>query len=628
MFYWIKKKGWRVEQKTDAGATRSGTRLNRFHIPIASTLFNYYRVYRRYIGYRIIPLLAITVAGTYVEGFGIALFLPLLFGPETVLNADNNIASVIQTIFAGLGLEVTMIGVAIVGLLTFLVKGGLKFAEGAYQSHITANIIYRDMRKHLVQVIAGMNYNYYAKSNTGYLTNVVTQEVARAAQSFNYYSQAIVQLVTVATYFCIIIFLDWELTLMAAGYGIVILYCFRFLSRQSKKYSRLHSKDHGIFLGLMVQSIQAFKYLVSTNLFPQLKGRSFEAIDKLSHYRFRVNLATATLRGVSELLVVLFIILAVVYRTVLLDMSPSLTFGSLMILFRMMMSVMMFQNFWQQFSGLIGGLDTVKKTLKQVGDAKEPMGTLVKAKLLRGIRFQNVSFDYGEGNVLHDLNLDFPKNKTVALVGESGSGKSTIVDLITGVLKPTQGTVMFDDTDGKEIDFTSLRRHIGYVTQENALFDDSVANNISMWGCGADDAECAEKIRKACRQAYCEEFILAMPEQYDTPIGDRGVRLSGGQRQRLAIARELFRTPEVLLLDEATSALDSESEQFIRQSIDALKGTMTVIIIAHRLSTIRNCDTIYVLDQGRVVEQGDFHQLMARENSQFARMCALQNITA
>jgi subfamily B ATP-binding cassette protein MsbA len=179
-----------------------------------------------------------------------------------------------------------------------------------------------------------------------------------------------------------------------------------------------------------------------------------------------------------------------------------------------------------------------------------------------------------------------------------------------------------DGTDLASIDLATLRQRIGYVPQDAILFDDTVAANISLW---SEDMS-RERIRDAAERARCVEFIDRMPEGFDTPIGDRGVKLSGGQRQRIAIARELVRDPAILVLDEATSALDSESELAIQQSIDQLKGKMTIVIIAHRLSTIRGCDRVYVLSGGKLVEDGPFDELSMRANGIFRRMCELQEV--
>ena len=179
--------------------------------------------------------------------------------------------------------------------------------------------------------------------------------------------------------------------------------------------------------------------------------------------------------------------------------------------------------------------------------------------------------------------------------------------------------MLVDGVPLPDLDVAAWRRLIGFVPQDCVVFDDTVANNISLW-----DTSDRERIEQAAKRAHTDEFVRAMPDGYETRIGERGTRLSGGQRQRLAIARELFKQPELLILDEATSALDSESERLVQQSIEELKGTATIVVIAHRLSTIRHSDVIHVLSHGQVVESGSFDELYARTDSRFRKMCDLQ----
>jgi subfamily B ATP-binding cassette protein MsbA len=226
---------------------------------------------------------------------------------------------------------------------------------------------------------------------------------------------------------------------------------------------------------------------------------------------------------------------------------------------------------------------------------------------------------------LKGIDINVPVDTTVALVGESGAGKSTLVDMLTLLLKPQHGEVRIDGVSHPEIDVASWRSQIGYVSQETVVFDDTIANNISLWqGEIEGNPALRERVIDAAEQAYADHFIRDLPDGYQTVVGDRGVRLSGGQRQRLFVARELFKQPNLLLLDEATSALDTESERYIQKSIDALRGEVTVVIIAHRLSTIKNVDYVYMLDEGRVIEEGTYQELRQRKESAFREMVEMQ----
>jgi ATP-binding cassette subfamily B protein/subfamily B ATP-binding cassette protein MsbA len=229
--------------------------------------------------------------------------------------------------------------------------------------------------------------------------------------------------------------------------------------------------------------------------------------------------------------------------------------------------------------------------------------------LQRGILLDNVSLQYGSGPAfaLRNINLSIPSGHKVALVGPSGAGKSSIADLLVGLYDPTQGQILVDGVDLQEFDLASWQQHLGVVSQDTFLFNASIASNIAYGTPGAS----REEIERAAALAQAEGFIRALPEGFDTLVGERGYRLSGGQRQRLSLARALLRQPDVLILDEATSALDSHSERLVQEAIEQFEKGHTLLVIAHRLSTIVNADLICVMEHGEIRERGTHHELLA-----------------
>jgi HlyB family type I secretion system ABC transporter len=265
---------------------------------------------------------------------------------------------------------------------------------------------------------------------------------------------------------------------------------------------------------------------------------------------------------------------------------------------------------WQLATVLLNRMNDIFESEPEQG---HDHSQLKPVRTLEGrVQLQNVSFHYGSPDsqkILEDISIDIPAGKTVAIVGRSGSGKTTLVKCLTGMLEPTAGAIYFDGVEQKRLHYRDLRRQIGFVLQENYLFDDTIAKNIAF---GEEEPD-VERVAWAAKVANAHEFVERLPLGYDTRIGETGIALSGGQRQRIAIARAVYNNPPILIFDEATSALDTESEKAVKENMDELLKGRTSFVIAHRLSTVRDADLILVIEKGRIVEQGTHEELMERQ---------------
>jgi subfamily B ATP-binding cassette protein MsbA len=269
------------------------------------------------------------------------------------------------------------------------------------------------------------------------------------------------------------------------------------------------------------------------------------------------------------------------------------------------------------------GLASVER-VKEVADAVPSIHDRPEAMEMKAfhqeISFGELSFRYEDQYVLKGISLDIKKGETVALVGKSGSGKTTLAMLLPRFYELQEGHIRIDGMDIRDMKMKSLRSHIGIVTQDAILFNDSVAANIAF---GSDDYD-LDAVMQAAKVANAHEFIMQLPEKYQTNIGEGGSKLSGGQRQRLSIARAIFKNPEILILDEATSALDTESEKLVQDALNKLMQNRTVLVIAHRLSTIRHADKIVVMDEGKIVETGN-HSSLIEQNGVYKRLIDMQS---
>jgi len=256
----------------------------------------------------------------------------------------------------------------------------------------------------------------------------------------------------------------------------------------------------------------------------------------------------------------------------------------------------------------MAALNAVRVAIAETENSLIVSGDTPFTKLQKTVEFRDVSFSYNEATkVIKSINFQLEHGKMTAMVGASGAGKSTLVNLLLRYNDPVKGQVLVDGVDLKELNLNDWRKSIGLVSQDVFLFNDTVGNNISL---GRDEIT-EDRLQKAAQRAFAHDFIQQLPNGYNTMVGDRGWNLSGGQRQRIALARAILLDSDILILDEATSALDSESENLIQAYIQEIKGTRTILVVAHRMSTIQNADNIFVIQDGAIVEQGDWDSLLA-----------------
>jgi subfamily B ATP-binding cassette protein MsbA len=369
--------------------------------------------------------------------------------------------------------------------------------------------------------------------------------------------------------------------------------------------------------------------LSATSQVKKLRYKVLESISRSVNYQFKTDTASGLLQIAQEPIAISSICLLMILQITYFNQPLGPILISILLFYRAFGAIMIMQTNLQNTLSYSGYFEIVYDEFTSLNKNHENNGNVQINTLYNSIKFIDVKYSYNKDtqHVLKKINLNFNVNETIAIIGESGSGKSTLADLVTLTLRPDSGSILVDGINSIEIELDSWRRQIGYVSQETVLFDDTIAYNISLETNQVDSNELIlSKIINVAKLAGLDDFVKQLPEGYNTIVGERGVRLSGGQRQRLFIARELFRNPKILILDEATSALDSESEFLVQQSIDKLKGKITVIIIAHRLSTIRNVDYVYLMKKGEIIEHGNYKQLRDNQKSKLNSLINFQNL--
>jgi len=593
-------------------------------IPLITSLIHYFKVVYSYTGRKLYILLLLFLLGGLSESIGISMLLPIL-DVDKAVSEQSQYAKTIYVFLESIGINVSLISLLTLLLIAFISKGAFVYFQKTFTSYITYNLI-KNIRFDFCDKYKKMKYSYYTNTSIGYLNNIITTEITRGIFAINRYITLIGGLIFTLVFVAFAVAINFKVTLLVLFLSLLLFALMRGLSRLSRKISMLISETNAQLQSLLIQFIYNYKYIKATDSFTHIFKRLFGIINRNYTYQFKSNVLTYIPSSLIEPISVFVMSGLVLYYVEFQGESIAEIFVLVIFFYKAFGYIFRFQSDWQKFNAGLGGLEVMIKASRILNNNVENVGYRQINAFNKAIELKNVNFSYGPRQVFFDVNLAIQKNKSIGIVGESGAGKTTMFDIITGLLTPQSGKISIDGIDYSELEFSSLRNIIGYVTQEPVIFNDTISNNISFWECDSQEDICRKRIKDAAILANCDRFINESEMGYETIIGDKGVRISGGQRQRIAIAREVFKDPEIMIFDEATSALDTESEMLIQKSINSLKGTCTVVIIAHRLSTIKNCDYIYVLNKGRVVEEGSFTQLCDNRNSSLFKMIQAQKL--
>jgi len=467
------------------------------------------------------------------------------------------------------------------------------------------------MRKSMFEQLISLSLSYYSQTRSGDLINCLNNEIATIQRGFGAVSAFMIRGSTLLVYIVAMFLISWQLSITSLIlFGMLSVMISSFIVRV-REASFPVSQAGADFTSSGIELISAMR-TIQTSCTENFERYRFYAVsERVKAALFRLNKAVDLIRPLAEAISVTIVISVIILGFDFLVASGSLRPSSLLtfmfVLFRMMPLVEQVNGLRVELGSYGGSIDKIKQILKTEDKVYLKNGNVEFEKLQHSIEFINVSFSYTEQQTtLQDINLSIKCGETTALVGTSGAGKTTLADLIPRLYDPTQGMILVDGIDMRNLDIDSLRRKMAIVSQDTFIFNASVRDNITY---GLENIE-EDRLRLVALQANALEFILEMPEGFETKLGDRGVRLSGGQRQRIAIARAILRNPDILILDEATSALDSVTERLIQESLEELAKGCTVIAIAHRLSTIVSANKIVVLEKGRIMEQGSYQELI------------------
>ena len=593
-------------------------------------IFTYIKIFQIYLGLRMYLIYALGIIASVLEGIGILMLLPLLQTIDAGSEIDKNdglINNILYSLINSLGLSESVTSILILISIAFILKAIITFLSLGFTAFLLGDLL-KKIKMRLFSHYSNMSFGYFSSKNSGDLINLINEQPTKALESFKQLSLLGSHFINTIILMSLAFLMTFSFGVMALLLGIFLLFIFLKMNTYVQKLSRIAAKENGILTKWLIQTLHGFKYLISTNQIKSLKNYVNKSINILTNTQIKSGIAAAFTQSVREPIAVLFIMAIVFVQIFVFELRLEPILVSIALFYRALNSTLAVQSAFQGTFQTIGSMELVHKEFMNQELNKQEDGEIELGKFESEILFDNINFTYPNSDkpALSSLSLKIPCRSSIAIVGTSGSGKTTLVDLVTLTNTPDKGDLFIDGVNYSKIKKLTWRNQIGYVSQDTIIFDDSIANNISMWEHKYNKNQLNKNLIKAAKQANILDFIESLPDGFNTIVGDRGILLSGGQKQRIFIARELFRNPEILILDEATSALDSESEKSIQKSVELLRGKITVIIIAHRLSTIKDVDKVVVLNEGKILETGSFEELISDKNSKFKKLALLQEL--
>ena len=513
--------------------------------------------------------------------------------------------------------------VALAALVIFAAKGSATYGQAVLMAQV-GNRIIAEMQGLLFAKLMGADLSFYHRTSPGILiarfindVNLLRNSVTESLIGVGKDSLTLIVLIGVLFYE------DWQMALLTFFIFPVAIMPAIVIGRRMRKVSRNTQTTTGRLTTLLDEVFQGFRHVKAYGMERYEHERATQAIEEVYRLHVRGTATRSAVHPIMETLGGLAVVCAIVYggsEVIGGSRDPGTFFA---FLFALLFAYEPAKRLAKLNSKIQEGLAAAQRVFELL-DREPEIREAADAQPLKtaggAVRLERVDFSYdGARGTLQEVSIEAPAGRTVALVGASGAGKSTILNLIPRFYDVAGGAVTIDGQDVREVTFDSLRASIALVSQEILLFDDTIRANIAYGKPDASDAE----VEEAARHAGAHNFISELPEGYGTLVGPRGATLSGGQRQRVAIARAMLKNAPILLLDEATSSLDTESERQVQTALKSLMAGRTTLVIAHRLSTVADADVIYVLDEGRVVEQGTHGDLLARGGA-YARLYALQ----
>ncbi|HOF98425.1 MAG TPA: ABC transporter ATP-binding protein [Paludibacteraceae bacterium] len=537
----------------------------------------------------------------------------------------NNIFYYLEQMMTTAGPSMTLLYLGLFLIVMTVFKTGTSYLSSYYIIPIRTGVL-RDLRNQLYKKILSLPIGFFTEERKGDIMSRMTSDVTEIETSIISSLEMIFKNpIIILIYLTVMFAMSWKLTFFVLILLPLSGWLIGMIGKSLKQRSTLGQQQTGELLSQIEETLSGLRVIKAFNAEKKLEKRFAALNEKLRRTLNRINRRYTLAHPLSELLGTVVIAILLWFGGVLiLENHSSINAAEfiyyLVIFYSIINPAKDLSKAGYSVQKGLASLERVDKILKAENTLPEPTESKKINSFNDRIEFKNVNFRYQSDWVLQDINLTIPKGKTVALVGQSGAGKSTLVDLLPRFYDVTEGEILIDGINIKDLNTKDIRSLMGNVNQEAILFNDTFFNNIAF---GVENVT-LEQVMEAAKIANAHDFIMASENGYQTTIGDRGSKLSGGQRQRISIARAILKNPPILILDEATSALDTESEKMVQEAIEKLMMNRTTLVIAHRLSTIKRADEICVMSEGKIVERGKHDELIAL-NGYYKRLYDMQS---
>ena len=573
---------------------------------------------------RLAMLVGLSIALALLQGIAVGMLSPILQYIEYRSVTPNGIfGKLLFDVVNALGLPVTLLTLLVLAFIPVIFREIVFFVNNWAISRVVQGAATRMRARGFAALVEG-DLAFVVGQGFGNLVSTLTLQAQRGSQAVGQFLAQVTTGLIIAVYVGVLVILDWRLALIAVVAMALMSFLVRGVIRRSRALGAETTRRNNETYSVVGERITAIRLIKMLGQEKAETRKVTRVVKQLADAQVRIAIFSGVIEVTLDPLNMLMLF-GIIFVGVQFFNDSLATLGVFLVLLQQLNQLAKnFNNGWQTLASLIDSLISVHQVISKATASLHIVGGDTPFEGVHdSISFENVSFAYGDEKehlVLKGVDLVIPSRSQTAIVGRSGGGKSTLVDLIPRLRDATSGEILFDGKRIQEFELRSLRRSIGFMTQDALLFDDTIYTNLVY---GLDREPTPEQVDAALKASYCATFIAELPSGLETRVGDRGVRLSGGQRQRLALARVFLQDPDILILDEPTSALDSESEEFIQKALESMRHRKTLIVIAHRLSTVSHSDQIVVLDHGVIVERGAHDELLDAEGA-YHRLFDLQ----